>query len=216
MEAVDTLDFFMDLPEGQSGVLERSRKGIEVVNFSTGITGATRKYPGDMTGGIPLVIMVGKKSASASEIVAGGLQLFNRATIAGKSGTFQKGSMQEIVTYRDPETGQLDGTALKITYAEYLIGTSDNWVPVQCAGVTPDILIPVLDKKEREEIEDMGTECENTKSIPASRVMQNAPPRRIMKDVNPHHWAEAKEMVRVFNVWEKAEMEKYKSIVPKK
>lgn len=216
MEAVDTLDFFMDLPQGETGVLERGRTGISIVHFSESDKVGVRKYPGDMTNGIPLLIVVGKGSASSSEIVAGGLQHFNRATIAGKSGTFQKGSMQEIISYRDPVTGELDGSALKITYAEYLLGTTENWIPVQCIGVTPDIMIPTLDKKEQEGINEMGTECQNAKSIPSSKVMTNAPVRASMRDTNPLHFAAAQEMVRVFNEWEKFDQDRYKSFLPKK
>ena len=44
----------------------------------------------------PLVILTSRKSASASEIVAGTLQAYKRAVIVGADYTFGKGSMQEI------------------------------------------------------------------------------------------------------------------------
>lgn len=76
----------------------------------------------------PLVVIVNEGSASASEIVAGTLQNYGRAIIVGTQ-TFGKGSVQTVYDLRD-------GSALKITIAEYLTAGKNS---IQSIGVTPDI-----------------------------------------------------------------------------
>ena len=93
----------------------------------------SRRYsarPGDLTGGMPLIVLVNGGSASASEIVAGALQDHRRATIVG-SRSFGKGSVQTIIPLG--ENG-----ALRLTTALYYTpaGTS-----IQGKGITPDISV---------------------------------------------------------------------------
>ena len=59
----------------------------------------------------PLVVMVDENSASASEIVAGAVQDWDRGTIVGRR-TFGKGLVQKELGYRD-------GSALRVTTARY-------------------------------------------------------------------------------------------------
>lgn len=59
----------------------------------------------------PLVIMVDENSASASEIVAGAIQDWDRGTIVGRR-TFGKGLVQRELPFRD-------GSALRVTVARY-------------------------------------------------------------------------------------------------
>ncbi len=88
---------------------------------------------------IPLVILVNRGSASASEIVSGALQDYKRALIIGNN-TFGKGSVQTVVPLSD-------GSALRLTIAKYYLpsGRPINHSDEKNAlnGITPDIEIKV-------------------------------------------------------------------------
>ena len=77
-----------------------------------------------------LVVLVIEGSASASEIVAGALQDYRRATIMGAQ-TFGKGSVQTV--------RQISAeTALKITTARYY---TPSGASIQAKGIVPDVML---------------------------------------------------------------------------
>lgn len=82
----------------------------------------------------PLVVLVNRLSASASEIVAGALQDYGRAVIVGDSKTHGKGTVQTVFDVGDSD----DLGALKLTTASYyrISGAS-----TQLKGITPDIIV---------------------------------------------------------------------------
>ena len=83
---------------------------------------------GDITDGLPLVVLINGGSASASEIVAGALQDHRRAILMGTK-TFGKGSVQTIIPL-----GR-DG-AMKLTTQRYYTPSGRS---IQATGIDPDI-----------------------------------------------------------------------------
>ena len=91
------------------------------------------KYTQYTTGGgeltdYPMVVLVNKGSASASEIVAGALKDYGLATIVGET-TFGKGTVQEVNYFTDQ-------TSLKLTVAKWLTPLNHS---IQDNGVEADI-----------------------------------------------------------------------------
>jgi carboxyl-terminal processing protease len=119
LEAVKISDAFLDSGEIVS-IRGRNKDDIEIYNAKKG----------DVLNGKPLVVLVNRGSASASEIVSGALKYHKRATIVGEK-TFGKGSVQSLILLKDKG-------ALKLTTAKYYLpcGTS-----ISENGVEPDISV---------------------------------------------------------------------------
>ena len=96
--------------------------------------------------GGPLVVLTSRFSASASEILAGALQDYGRAVIAGDSSTFGKGTVQTIIPLAKVMRGQgmvpgSDPGALKVTISKFYRPSGKS---TQLEGVKADIVIPSL------------------------------------------------------------------------
>ena len=75
-----------------------------------------------------LVVLVNGGSASASEILAGALKDYNRATLVGEK-TFGKGTVQQPEDFAD-------GSGLHVTVARWLLPSGKN---IHKVGVEPDV-----------------------------------------------------------------------------
>jgi carboxyl-terminal processing protease len=84
----------------------------------------------ESVGAAPLVILVNKFTASASEITAGAVQDYKVGTLIGTK-TFGKGVVQSIYN-------TTDGGALKITTAKYVTPLGRD---IQHKGIRPDVLV---------------------------------------------------------------------------
>lgn len=132
-QAIDTVDLFVDngIIVSQKGKDKRENEEFEATAQAT----ITK---------VPMVVLVNGGSASASEIVAGGLQDLKRAVIVGQD-TFGKGSVQRIIPITD------DGSeAIKLTIAKYYLPSGRT---IQAKGIVPDVSVfpgKVLTKEKSE------------------------------------------------------------------
>ncbi|MBV8654345.1 MAG: S41 family peptidase [Alphaproteobacteria bacterium] len=85
---------------------------------------------GDISHGVPIVVLINAGSASASEIVAGALHDDQRAVLLGTK-SFGKGSVQTII----PLNGR---GALRLTTARYYTPSGRS---IQAEGIEPDIAV---------------------------------------------------------------------------
>jgi len=92
----------------------------------------------------PMLVMVNKLSASATEIFAGAIRDYGRGIIVGDSQTHGKGSVQTVVGLNEflKYWGiNSDAGSVKITNAKFY---RINGESTQQKGISPDILIPAL------------------------------------------------------------------------
>jgi carboxyl-terminal processing protease len=132
--AVDIISMFI---KGKEITLTtRGRNKVKIEEYKTS---GDVLYPD-----VPMVILLNRGSASASEIVSGSLQDFKRALIIGAN-SFGKGSVQQIIPLAD-------GTALRLTIAKYYLPSgrpiTRSEEPNDRNGITPDIEInlPIEDE----------------------------------------------------------------------
>lgn len=99
---------------------------------------------------IPLVVLVNEYSASASEILAGAIQDYNKGTLVGVV-TYGKGIVQQIQKMRD-------GTAVKLTISAYYTPAGRN---IHKVGIEPDVVL----EYDQEASEEKGIDNQLEKAI---------------------------------------------------
>jgi carboxyl-terminal processing protease len=151
----------------------------------------------------PLVVLVSRFSASASEILAGALQDYDRALVVGDTSTYGKGTVQTVVDLGDqvsranpPKLG-----ALKLTIQQFYRVNGDS---TQGRGVVSDVVLPSLteylasgekdqeyalpfDSVKAADHEDLGKVPADVKALlkerSQSRIKESADFKKLAKDI---------------------------------
>ena len=106
---------------------------------------------------LPLLVLINKGSASASEIVAGAIQDTGRGKLLGET-SFGKGTIQESQDL--PEQ-----TGIHITTAKWLT-PKERWIHQK--GLEPDIKVELTEEQIKQQVED------DTKDFQMERALQEA------------------------------------------
>lgn len=127
----DVADKFID---GGVIVSTKSRLAFENQEFKATKANTTVKK------GLPIVVLINRGSASASEILSGALKDYHLAYLVGER-TYGKGSVQQVIPL-----GDVDG--MKLTMARYYTPSDVN---IDKIGIPPDLEIKNLEKFTDEE-----------------------------------------------------------------
>jgi carboxyl-terminal processing protease len=99
--------------------------------FGTGVSDQLRAHGNARLSNIPVVVIMNKGSASASEILAGALHDVRGIPLVGEK-SFGKGSVQQLETF-------YNGSTLKVTIAKWF---TPNGVSISDTGITPSVEVP--------------------------------------------------------------------------
>ncbi len=131
----------LDLRNNPGGLLDQAIKIADlflakgrIVSTSGRFFDANSDYyasPQTMFTNVPMLVLINKGSASASEVLAAALQDNGRAKLLGET-SFGKGTVQSLIPILN------DGNAIKLTIAQYNTPKGEN---IHDIGIEPDIKI---------------------------------------------------------------------------
>jgi len=139
------IGYILDLRNNPGGLLSQAIKisdfflnDGEIVSTKGRQNKENRKFfakKGDKIKGKPLIVLINRGSASASEIVAGALKDQKRAILLGET-TYGKGSVQSIIPLKNRG-------AIRLTISKYYLPSGKS---ISEVGVSPDITIEEQEK----------------------------------------------------------------------
>lgn len=161
----------------------------------------------------PLMVLVSRMSASASEILAGALQDYGRALVVGDAATHGKGTVQTVIDLGEQLRGEQKLGALKLTIQQFYRVNGDS---TQSKGVASDVVLPSLteelasQEKDLEHAlkfdhvkptkhEELGLVTPDVKATlqarSAERVKQSAEYAKLLKQIAQAHERKERKMV---------------------
>jgi len=166
----------LDLRNNPGGVLEPAVLMADgflddgLIVYTRGRAANQMEYtakPGQWLTDTPMVVLVNRASASASEVLAGALQDHDRALVVGER-TFGKGSVQSVLSLRN-------GAGIRLTTSRYYTPSGRS---IQAEGIQPDVEVSTIkivengDKRTRESDLDrhLDAEPENESGVFGSEV----------------------------------------------
>lgn len=147
------------LPEGTLVVKTKSRDSSQNEEFRVHRVSSNPDYP--------IVVLINKGSASASEIVAGALQSHRRGIIVGTT-SFGKGSVQTVIP-------MADGSAVRLTTSYYY--TPDDH-KIHGKGIIPDVQVdasnkPAAEPHSEKEIENKENRIYKQLLVPSEEIQKD-------------------------------------------
>lgn len=162
---VDVANKFID-----AGVIvsTRSRIAYENHEFKANSRDKTFKPP------IPIVVLINKGSASASEILAGALKDYRLAYLVGET-SYGKGSVQQVIDL-------LNEDAMKITMARYYTPSDAN---IDKTGIPPDreVLFPELTEADQKTLSDLLQTSKLADSVAGKETLSGAEAEAIARNL---------------------------------